>query len=95
MVDGDRTALPAAAPSLSVRLADDVTLVVRYHGPDCYNFDPTISAPSVDRDYQTELINQLKNRRGELSMANGGKWWGCVARSQPVAKHTRTRELTL
>ena len=73
LLGGDLSALPATPPCLSTRLADDVTLVVRYHSPDAFDFEPTIAAASVDRDYQVELSKQLKARYGALSAAKGGK----------------------
>lgn len=73
LADGDLISLPAAPPSLSVRLADDVTLIVRYHSPDAFDFEPTISAASVDRSYQIELIDQAKECKDGLSAANGGE----------------------
>lgn len=73
MANQDLSDLPRAPPGVSIRLSDDVTLVVRYHSINPHDFKPTISAPSVDRTYQAELTTQTDQRQAALSAANGGE----------------------
>jgi len=84
--------LPAGPPSLAVRLADDVTLTVQYNSPDQFDFEPTISAPAIDRVYQVKLNQQLKERHGALSTANCGK--GGIALTCAVAEARLNVRLT-
>lgn len=72
LLEGSRSNLPTSPPSLSVQLSDDVRLIIRFRSPDPFDFEASISAAEVDRDYQAQLSKQLGARQDSLRAANGG-----------------------
>ena len=73
LTDQRTPSVPLGPPQVAVRLADEITVVARYHSTDPHDFEPTIAAASVDRDYQAELTEQVHDRKSALSAANGGE----------------------